>query len=71
MSGFDGGSLAREDLPLRESGGAPLLIGLAIDEVAFQVEVIVDAGVDGGELLQRLHLPEALQCPFSSSEGQV
>jgi hypothetical protein len=30
----------------------------SIDEVPFGVEVVVDIGVNGGELLQRLHLSE-------------
>ena len=36
---------------LGEGGRAVEFEGLAIDEVTFGVEVIVDAGVDRGELL--------------------
>ena len=35
------------------------------------VEVVVDVGMDRGELLQCLHLPEAEHRPLSSSERQV
>ena len=44
--GLEGRGLACDDLPLRERGGASFLVGLAIDEVAFQVEVVVDVLVD-------------------------
>ena len=47
------------------------LVGLSVDEVAFEVEVIVDVGVDGGALLQALHLPEPQHRPLSSSEREV
>ncbi len=40
-----------DQLPLSQCGRAAFLVGLAIDEVAFQVKVVVDIGVDGGELL--------------------
>jgi hypothetical protein len=39
--------------------------------VAFELKVVVQAGVNGGELLQCLHLPETLHGSFSSPEGQV
>jgi len=44
---------------------------VSADEVAVLVEVIVEGGVDGAELLQGLHLPEAEHGPFSPSERQV
>jgi hypothetical protein len=34
------------------SAAERLLVSLAIEEVAFQVEVVVDVGVDRGELLK-------------------
>ena len=37
--------------PLGKRRGAALLVGLAIDEMAFEIEVIVDVGMDRGELL--------------------
>jgi hypothetical protein len=40
-------------------------------EVAVLVEVVVDRGVGGGELLQGLEVPEAGHRTFSSSEGLV
>ena len=43
--GSEGQGLARDDLPLRQGGGASFLVGLSIDEMAFQAEVVVDVGV--------------------------
>ena len=40
-------------------------------EAALLVEVVVDGGVDGGELLQTSHPPEAQHRPLPSSEWQV
>jgi hypothetical protein len=42
-----------------------------INEMTFEIEVIVDVGVDRGDLLQRLHLTKAQHRPFSSAKGQV
>ena len=39
--------------------------------MAFLVEVVVDVGVDRGELLQRLHAPEPEHRSLSSSEREV
>jgi hypothetical protein len=47
---------ASEVLPRRLDSA--FLLGLSIDELALKAQVIVDIGVDRGELLQRLHLPE-------------
>ena len=47
------------------------LVGLSADEVAFLVEVVVEGAVDGGELLEGLHLPEPQHRPLSSSERLV
>lgn len=44
-------SLAGERLPLGQCGRSAFLEGLAIDKMAFEIEVIVDVGVDTGELL--------------------
>ena len=51
MSDFHNGRLAGEDLPLRKGYGASFSEGLTIDDVTFEIEVIVDVGVDRGELL--------------------
>ena len=40
-----------EGLPLRQGGGAAFPVGLTIDDVALEIEVVVDVGVDRGELL--------------------
>ena len=39
--------------------------------MAFQVEVIVDTGMNRGKLRQGLHVPEAYHGTFSSTEGQM
>jgi hypothetical protein len=45
------GELQTDDLPLGQCGRTTLLVGLAIDEVTFGIEVVVDIGVNRGELL--------------------
>ena len=64
-------ALCGEHFPLGQGGRALGFVCLSADEVAVLVEVVVESGVDGAELLQRLHLPEPHHGPFSSSEGQV
>jgi hypothetical protein len=39
--------------------------------MAFEIEVIVEVGMDAGELLQRLHTPEPEHRSLSSSERQM
>lgn len=41
------------------------------DEAAVLVEVVVEFGVDGAELLQRPHLPQPPHGPPSTSEWQM
>jgi hypothetical protein len=57
--------------PLGQRGEAVLLEDVASAEVAIVVKVMVDRGVDGGEFLQRLDVPEFRHCPFPSSERLV
>ena len=57
--------------PLGQRGEAVLLEDVASAEVAIVVKVIVDRGVDGGEFLQGLDVPEFRHCPFPSSERLV
>ena len=57
--------------PLGQRGEAVLLEDVAAAEVAIVVKVIVDRGVDGGEFLQGLDVPEFRHCPFPSSERLV
>ena len=68
---FDRRGSGHEAAPLGQGGRAERFVGRSIDEVAFGIEVIVDVGMDGGELLQRLHSSESQHCPLSSSEWQV
>ena len=44
--GFWDEALAGERLPHRQGIGAALLEGLAINEVAFEIKMVVDDGVD-------------------------
>lgn len=62
---------SEEAAPLSESGGAVLLEDRAGGEDAFQIEVVVNRGVDGGELLQTSHLPESLHRPLAPSERKM
>ena len=57
--------------PLGQRGEAVLLEDVAAAEVAIVVKVIVDRGMDGGEFLQGLDVPEFRHCPFPSSERLV
>ena len=62
---------AHERLPLGKCCRASGAVSLAVDEVAFLRKMVVQAGVDGGEFLQRLHPSEPLHRAFSSAERQV
>ncbi len=57
--------------PLGQGGRAVLLEDVAAIEVAFVIEMIVDRGVDGGEFLQGLYVPELRHRPLSSSKRLV
>jgi hypothetical protein len=57
-----------ERLPLGEGGRSSGFEIVSADEVAVLVEVVVEGGVHGAELLQGFHLPEAEHGSFSSSE---
>ena len=48
-----------------------MLKGLAIDQVAFETEVVGNVGVDGCELLEGLHSPKSQHSPLSSAERQL
>ena len=57
--------------PFRECGRTILFEDVAAVEVTVEVEVIVDRGVGGGELLESFHVPELRHHSFSSSERLV
>ena len=57
--------------PFSEGGGAVLLKDFASIEVTVVVEKVVDRGVDGGELLQGLDVPEFRHRSLSSSKWLV
>ena len=68
---FDHGSSGHEAAPLGQGSRAEQLLGRSIDEVAIGIEVVLDVGVDGGELRQRLHSAKSEHRPISSSEGEM
>ncbi len=45
----DGNGLASGRLPFSQGGRAEFVESLAVDEMAFEAEMIADVGVDGGE----------------------
>lgn len=49
MPAFEGIGLACKVLPLRQCCGASFATGLAVDELAFETEVVVDVGINGGD----------------------
>ena len=51
LTGFDGQVSGHDDLPVGQCTRAALFEGWSVDEVTFGVEVVVDVGVDGCELL--------------------
>ncbi len=57
--------------PLGKSGSACRLEGVPAGERSFLVEVIVDPGMDGGELLQTWHAPEPLYGALMPSKREV
>jgi hypothetical protein len=57
--------------PLGQRGGAVLLEDFAVIEMAVEIEMIVDGGVSGSELLERLNVSEFRHRPFSSPERLV
>ena len=64
-------NLVCERLPHRLVGEAASLEDLAIDQVAFETEVVGDVGVDRCKLLDRLHLSESEHSPLYAAEQQV
>lgn len=62
---------SEEAAPLCEGGGTILFENGSRGEAAFQVEVVVDRGMDGGEFLQTSYLPETLHRPLPPSERQM
>jgi hypothetical protein len=57
--------------PLGQGDRTVLFEDVAAVKLTVVVEVIVDRGVGGGELLKGLHVPEFRHRSFSSSEGLV
>jgi hypothetical protein len=61
----------RQLAPFGQRGGAVLLEGFARGEVTFEIEMIVNRGMDRGKLLQGLYVPEFRHRPFPSPEWLV
>jgi Integrase core domain len=60
--------LCCQHTPLGLGGRARLLVCFATDEVTFLIEMVLYRGVNGAELLQRLHAPKPEHRTFSSPE---
>ena len=59
-----------DDLPpLDQSGGAVLLEGFAWDEMAVEVEVVMNCSMCRRKFMQCFGVPEFRHRPFSSSKG--
>ncbi len=58
----------RQLTPLGQGGGTVLSEDVAAIEVSVLIEMIMDRGVDGGEFLQGLYVPELRHRTLSSSE---
>jgi len=56
---------------LGQSSSAILFKNVVAGEMAFMVEVVVDSGVNGGEFMQGLSIPEFRDGLFSSSKRLV
>ena len=54
--------------PFGQGGGSVLFEFVATVEMAFEVEVVVDRGMNGGEFLKCFYVSELRYCSFSSSE---
>jgi len=57
--------------PLGQGGRAVLFEDIAAVKVTVLVEVVVDRGMGGGNLLESFHVPELRHPSFSSSERLV
>ncbi len=55
-------------MPFGQSGRAILLEDVAGDEVAVEIEIAMDRGVDGGEFLKGLDVPEFRLRSFVSAK---
>jgi hypothetical protein len=58
----------RQLMPLGQRSRPVQLEFVAIGEVAAEVEVVTRGGMDGGDLLQGLDVPEPGHCPLASSK---
>ena len=57
--------------PFGQGGGASLFEGFTAVQVAVNIEMVVDRGMDGGEFLQGLYVPEFRHRTLPSSEWLV
>ncbi len=65
------GLSGRKLTPFGQSGRSVLPEGIAATEMTVLVEMIVDRGMSGGELLKGLHVPEFRHRALSSSKRLV
>ena len=59
----------RELTPFGQGGRAVFLEFFTAVEMAFEIEVVVDGGLNGGELLKTSHRPEPVHDFFSPPQG--
>ena len=57
--------------PFGLGGGSVLFEFVATVEMTFEVEMVVDRGMNGGEFLKCIYISEPRHCSFSSSERLV
>ena len=55
--------------PLGQGGGSAVFENVAASELAWVVDMVVDRGLDGGELLQGLDVSDPSHCPCPPSKG--
>lgn len=68
VSGFERDWLLDDWMPPFGEHNLPILLEpVAVVEMAFEIEVVVDGRMDGGELLETLHSPETKHGPLPSS----
>jgi hypothetical protein len=63
------GPLFRKGLPLGPGGRAALCESLAIDEVVWGIEMVLQAGVDRGRIFAMTSFLEAEHGPLAPAQG--
>ena len=61
----------RQLTPFGQGGGSVLFEFVATVEMTFEVEMVVDRGMNGGEFLECFYVSELRHCPLPSPERLV